>query len=136
MAIDAVGQVAGTQLATQQSSLSLDEFLDVFITQLNYQDPLDPVDNKEFLAQMAQFSSLEIARNSQNHLEDALEISAVSQTVGLLGKTVEVNGEKGISIGKVTSIRLANGSPVFSVSTADNTVIADLRPSQITLVRE
>ena len=136
MIVDAVGQVAGQENLSQQSSLNLEEFMNVFITQLNYQDPLDPVDNKEFLAQMAQFSSLEIERGSRDNLEEILSLTAVSQTLGLLGRTVEVTGREGSNIGKVSSIRFDNGNPVISVATSDNNVIADLRPSEIRIVRE
>ena len=64
MAIESIGRVGDTSVASQQASVGLEEFLDIFLTQLNYQDPLEPVDNQEFLAQLAQFSLLRVAISS------------------------------------------------------------------------
>lgn len=70
--------------------LGKDAFLQLLVTQLRYQDPLSPMDNSEFIAQMAQFSSLEQMQNMNNNLEDFLRMSSLSQGADLIGKTVEV----------------------------------------------
>ncbi|WP_299581640.1 flagellar hook capping FlgD N-terminal domain-containing protein [uncultured Microbulbifer sp.] len=136
MSIDAVGRVAGEQSLNEQSTVNLDEFMRIFITQLNYQDPLDPVDNREFLTQLAEFSNLEIAKSSQTNISDLLNVNAVSQSLGLLGKTVEVSGSGGAIIGSVTSIRFVEGSPLLSLTTSTNEVITDLSPAEIRIIRE
>ncbi|BBM00343.1 flagellar hook capping FlgD N-terminal domain-containing protein [Microbulbifer sp. GL-2] len=136
MSIDAVGRVAGEQPLNEQSTVNLDEFMRIFITQLNYQDPLDPVDNREFLTQLAEFSNLEIAKSSQDNISDLLEVSAVSQSLGLLGKTVEVNGSSGAIIGSVSSIRFSDGLPLLTLTTSANEVIADLSPAEVRIIRE
>ncbi|MFA0810742.1 flagellar hook capping FlgD N-terminal domain-containing protein [Microbulbifer epialgicus] len=136
MSIDAVGRVAGEQPLNEQSTVNLDEFMRIFITQLNYQDPLDPVDNREFLTQLAEFSNLEIAKSSQDNISDLLEVSAVSQSLGLLGKTVEVNGSSGAIIGSVSSIRFSDGLPLLTLTTSTNEVIADLSPAEVRIIRE
>ncbi|MBB3063497.1 flagellar hook capping FlgD N-terminal domain-containing protein [Microbulbifer rhizosphaerae] len=136
MPVDAVGQVAGTQSLNEQSAVNLDEFLRIFITQLNYQDPLDPVDNREFITQLAEFSNLELSRATQSDISDLLEVNAVSQSLALLGKTVEINGQDGAVIGNVSSIRFSQGAPLLSVVTGNNEIIPDLSPSEIRIIRE
>ena len=61
MQVESIGGVATSQnnAVTNNSAISQEEFIKLFLAQLNYQDPLEPVDNSEFLAQLAQFSSLE-----------------------------------------------------------------------------
>ena len=136
MPIDAIGQVTGSDTVSSQSAIDLDEFMRIFITQLNYQDPLDPVDNREFLAQLAEFSNLELARSTQSNISDLLEVNAITQSLDLLGKTVEIIGENGSVIGSVSSIRFDQGAPLLSVLTGNNQIVPDLSPSEIRIVRE
>ncbi|WP_444896411.1 flagellar hook assembly protein FlgD [Microbulbifer sp. ANSA003] len=136
MAIESVGRVMESQGADQQASVELDEFMEIFITQLNYQDPLDPVDNREFLTQLAEFSNLELARATEAGITELLEVNAVSQSLSLLGKLVEVNGENGTTIGNVESIRFEQGVPYISLSTSDGILIPDLSLNDIRIVKE
>lgn len=63
------------------SQLSKDAFLQLLVTELKYQNPLNPTDDKEFLAQMAQFSSLEQMQNMTASMN-------IQQANNLIGKTV------------------------------------------------
>lgn len=94
--------VSGIDGSSQESTASAvkkvlgkDDFLKLMITQLRYQDPLEPTDNKDFIAQMAQFSSLEQMANMSKGFETLAQLqestlreSAVGQAINLIGKTV------------------------------------------------
>jgi flagellar basal-body rod modification protein FlgD len=81
------------------NNLGKDDFLKLLVTQLRFQDPMAPQDPKDFVTQLAQFSSLEQQINSNtnllalgrlvNHLSYSL---LMSRGVGLLGKTVKAMG--------------------------------------------
>lgn len=82
--------------ATGGSDLGEDAFLRLLTTQMQYQDPLNPMSNEEFVAQLAQFSSLEELQGISAGLE-ALYLVDVSMNnvamVGLLGQTVTAAGD-------------------------------------------
>ena len=133
MAIDSIGATAAT--STSQSSLGQEDFLKILTTQLNYQDPLKPMDNQQFMAQMAQFASLEQTRTMNDNIETLLMIQSATQSVGLLGRTVEVSTDSGTVIGSVTSLRFSNGQPLLTVKTSAGQVLSDLGLSKVVIVR-
>ena len=133
MAIDSVGAVGRTDTVAAQAAVGLDEFLNIFLTQLNYQDPLEPVDNREFLAQLAQFSSVELANRTNDNTEALLDVSNLSQSIGLLGRTVNVQLETGSTSGEVVAMSLVQGQPRLSVKQADGTFVS-VSPTQISSV--
>lgn len=81
-----------TQLQAQGRNTSgvmgQNEFLKLLITELQYQDPLQPMDNRDFIAQMAQFSALEQATQMNRQIGQLLEHSSQSDLYNMLGKEV------------------------------------------------
>ena len=80
-----------------RTQLGKDDFLQLLTVQLRYQDPLNPMENTEFVAQMAQFSSLEQLQNMNQTMESNQGAEAELQTAfknnlvtSLVGKAVEV----------------------------------------------
>jgi flagellar basal-body rod modification protein FlgD len=75
--------------------LGKDDFLNLLVTQLQHQDPLNPADSTEFTAQLAQFSSLEQLNNINDNLKNMnLFQNAItnSQAVSFIGKTITAAG--------------------------------------------
>ena len=81
-----------------------DDFLKILITQLSYQDPTAPMEDKEFIAQMAQFSSLEQMTNMSNGFKKLTGILGQSNALGLLGKWVQVVDGENVISGKVEEV--------------------------------
>ncbi|AHE62618.1 flagellar hook assembly protein FlgD [Borrelia parkeri] len=94
------------QRGVKGNNLGRDDFLKLLITQLKYQDPTDPMKDKEFIAQMAQFSALEQMTNMSKSFESLSSVLGVNKDLDLLGKIVEFEHVDGDIIkGKVTNIK-------------------------------
>jgi flagellar basal-body rod modification protein FlgD len=78
-----------------EQALGRDDFLKLFLAQLNYQDPLNPMDSTQFSSQLAQFSSLEQLFNVNNNLESLKTLqdnSSQFQALDMIGKDIEAEG--------------------------------------------
>jgi flagellar basal-body rod modification protein FlgD len=74
-----------------QQSLGRDDFLKILITQLSYQDPTSPMEDKEFIAQMAQFSTLEQMTSMAGDFARLTEMLTNTEASSALGRSVELN---------------------------------------------
>ncbi len=78
-----------------QQNLGKDDFLKILITQLSYQDPTAPMEDKEFIAQMAQFSTLEQMTAMAKDFSKLTSMLMGNEASSALGKSVEiVEGER------------------------------------------
>ena len=118
-----------------RAGLGQEDFLKILLTQLTFQDPLEPMDNQEFVAQMAQFTSLEQSKQSNDNLESLLSIQSSTQSLGLLNKTVEVVLSNGTDVGEITTVGFESGVPNFTVQKANGEFLTGVSLSQIRLVR-
>ncbi len=130
----------GNQELFKTEELGKDQFLNLLITTLRYQDPLNPASNEDFLAQMAQFSGLEAARNTNTSIEklteqiesmvekqnDASNTLSQASSTNLLGKAVRIGASNvtytGAPIKFKAHIEPGNSS-VVSIVNKDNEVI-------------
>jgi len=129
-------QQSGIENVQDRSQLMKDDFLKLLVTQLQYQDPLNPASNQEFAAQLAQFSSLEQLTQMNKSLESSLDSDAVlantinnSLATGFLGKEVHALGDiVQLKQGESTTIR-------FSQTKASVDTLVNIYNTQGTLVR-
>jgi flagellar basal-body rod modification protein FlgD len=126
---------SGTQSATDRRQLdeNLNQFLSLLVTQLQYQDPLQPMDTNEFTQQLVQFASVEQQIYQNNHLEALLDAQKSLQQVGLtgyLGTDVETDGG-GLSL----SGGSAHGSYTLPASAADVTLTVADAAGEVVLMR-
>ena len=89
MQVDAFNaSLNGTRIA--QQDLGKDDFLKILITQLQHQDPTKPMEDREFIAQMAQFSSLEQMTNMSTQFTELSATMKGFQAMNLIGRNVEI----------------------------------------------
>ncbi len=91
--------IEGSQAATSKAKLDteLNRFLNLLVTQLKNQDPLDPMDATQFTTQLVQFASVEQQIYQNSNLEKLLKLEqtkAVSSLVDFIGTTVEADGRR------------------------------------------
>lgn len=94
------------------SDMDKDAFLKLLVTQLKNQDPMKPMQDTEFIGQMAQFSSLEQMQNMNKLMADQNNFAQLSQASSLIGKevTLVTNGEDAQTInGVVDEVRQTGG---------------------------
>ena len=100
------------QQTSGSNTLGQDAFLKLLVTQLKSQDPLKPMEDKEFISQLAQFSSLEQMQQVNQSLGLLAQMNAVSQASSMIGKqiTVEPLGEDSFT-GKVSAVIFEENQP-------------------------
>lgn len=100
--------------ATKSGDLDKEAFLQLLVTQMKYQDPLEPTDNTEYVSQLATFSELEQMTN----LVASSDLTRASQLVGqyvTVKQKNEVTGEETITGGKVDFVTVENGKGYLNI---------------------
>ncbi len=121
---DSNGIYQTTDTKAGTDSLDRDAFLKLLITQLRSQDPLNTMEDKEFIAQLAQFSALEQTSKMATGLDNMALSNASTQAMELIGKSIQYldpsSGE--VLEGKVDSVKLTSDGPVLVVGATDLTL--------------
>jgi len=119
MAITPIGisaQATGKYTTEANGKLGKQDFLKLLVTQMRYQDPLDPMKDSDFVAQTAQFSSVEQLTSLNSSI-------ASLQSVSLIGKSIKAYAADGSVIeGKVSSVNMMGDLP--SLMLENNTLVA------------
>ncbi len=123
MTVTGVGTTTETYNTAQtreiKTELDKDSFLRILVTQLTNQDPLEPLKDTEFIAQMAQFSELEQMMNISKQLDNLTMLSLLSSG-GLVGRTVSFFDEAGEEASsRVLSVRFGDGDMTLELASGE-----------------
>jgi flagellar basal-body rod modification protein FlgD len=133
MTISTIGNAGSVTSPTNPSAnISNQDFLRILTTQLNNQDPLKPMDNTQFVAQLAQFTALQESQQTNEKLDSLLNIQSASQSVGLIGRTVTISASGSTQSGSVTALDFSSGQAQLSVKLSSGQVIGGISLSSIT----
>ncbi|XJZ28502.1 flagellar hook assembly protein FlgD [Bacillota bacterium Lsc_1132] len=136
--IDSTYLLRNTQNQTKNggtSSLGKDDFLKILMTQLQHQDPLNPLQDKDFIAQMATFSTLEQITNLGASMDKFVKLNEQNQLLqasSLIGKTVTIlNDQQKEQSALVKSVSFKDGSVLYQLDDEGKTTVTS---SQITKI--
>ena len=90
--------------ALPNQALGKEDFLKILLTQLSHQDPTAPMQDTEFIAQMAQFSSLEQMTNMAADFAKMAQLLKVTEAAGALGKSVDLVQDDGLVQGVIQAV--------------------------------
>lgn len=150
--LDAYNAQAAAANKTANRELDKDAFLKLMVTQMQYQDPLDPQDNSEYVAELAQFSALEQMTNVSSGISEVSKLVSNLDTSVLVGQissmigqdltwnyTYQSQDEEGnpisaqeIKQGVVTGVSISDGAPTVIVDSDGQSYQVSI--SDITLV--
>ena len=117
------------------SEISMENFLTLFVTQLQNQNPLDPTDNTEFMSQLAQFSTLEQEQQQTEYLSDissigsaSLQLDQISLASTFIGKTIKYSDSSDSSktlSGVVEGVKLEEDGTVSFIIDGESVSISN-----------
>jgi flagellar basal-body rod modification protein FlgD len=111
---------APTTASSASSQLDQETFLKLMVAQLRNQDPMNPTDSAEFLAQTAQFTSLEKLEVVADQSAQAFAAQMAFGASSLVGRTVTYTDSEGAEVtGTVSSVRFGSAGPLLGVGDAE-----------------
>lgn len=131
MSLDSVTPVN----TSTNNHINQQDFLRILLTQLNAQDPLKPMDNGAFVAQLAQFSQLESAQQATASLNQLVALQTATQSVALLGKSVDVLSNTGFTSGQVTGLSVSGNTQTLTVHPASGADVTGVARSSVYNIR-
>jgi flagellar basal-body rod modification protein FlgD len=101
--------------ATGKQTLDANDFLKLLSVQLQSQDPMKPMEDTQFISQMASFTSLEQMRGLAEDFKDFTTSQRMVTAQNYLGKIVTLTAESGDVTGEVTAITVEDGAPMLTI---------------------
>lgn len=128
--------MATSSTSSISSEISMDNFLTLFVTQLQNQNPLDPTDNSEFMSQLAQFSALEQEQQQTGYLSSmtnietaSLQLDQLTMASTFIGKTITYsndNKKDETLTGVVEGVKLEKDGTVSFIIQGESVSISNL----------
>jgi len=134
--MSSIGAIGASSTNLQSSNINMQDFLNILLTQLTYQDPLKPMDNQEFMAQLAQFTTLGQTQELNTKIESLVSTQASMQAIGLLGKSVSFTTDQGETSGTVSQLSWAGTTPQLTLANVPGLgTVTGVSLSQVTLIK-
>ncbi|GLK50156.1 hypothetical protein GCM10017620_31300 [Brevundimonas intermedia] len=132
----ALAPISGTGAATDAAfGLDFQSLLSIILTQLTYQDPLKPVDNFQFVSQLAQFSQLQQSQTLNDQITSLLAAQGATQATSLLGRTIDFAANGATQSGKVEAVSFSSGQPTVTIRTSTDQVVSGVSIADIANIR-
>lgn len=119
--IDAITQSAqtagasGSATANSSNGLDKDAFMKLLVAQLRYQDPMNPANGQEYLAQAAQFAQVERLEEIAKSQAEAIAYQQILLSSSLVGRHITAAEGDGTVEGVVSGVKFESGAPVLVV---------------------
>jgi flagellar basal-body rod modification protein FlgD len=111
--------------AAASASLDYTAFLRLLVAQMKNQDPTDPADPAQWMGQIASFSNVEQAIQTNAKLDAMMTSMALSQVDGIIGHTVTASTDDGEVTGKVAAVRIITGGAVAILEDGTQLLLGD-----------
>jgi flagellar basal-body rod modification protein FlgD len=133
----ATSNQALSQNANTAFGLNFESLLKIILTQLTYQDPLKPMDNFQFVSQLAQFSQIQQGQVMTDKMSSMVTSQTTFQATSLLGRVVDLptSNAGGVISGTVKGVTFQNGDPRLTIQTSSGETISNISPTAISQVR-
>ncbi len=96
------------------AALGQDQFLELLVTQLQNQDPLNPITNEDFIAQLAQFSTLQGITDLNTSFSSLLKLQQLTQGSSILGRSATFTDANGlVQTSEITALNISDGEIQF-----------------------
>ena len=119
--ISGAGGAAPSDSAANRASLDYDAFLKLLVAEMQNQDPTNPMDSTEYVAQLATFSQVEQTIQTNARLEELLKSSSIAQAGSLIGRTI--TSADGSLSGVVQQVELYDDGVVALLSGGEKVVV-------------
>jgi flagellar basal-body rod modification protein FlgD len=118
-------------MATPVSAITQNQFLQLLVTQLQNQDPLNPITDQQFISQLTSLSTLQGIETLNANFAELLRLQQLTEGTSLLGKTVEyqARSDGSTQVGLVNAVTVQNGKFVLQIG------LDEVNLDQITAVR-
>jgi flagellar basal-body rod modification protein FlgD len=101
------------------NGLGKDDFMKLLLAQMGNQDPMKPMEDKEFIAQLAQFNSLEQMQQVNKGIQQLATAQQMTDANLLLGRRVQAFGAEGVITGEVRAVTMVSGKPMLRIGTEE-----------------